>query len=135
MYIVCICDDVENTTRGKKYPILKEDPYIFNDTRYLIVNDINEEKWYKQNPNGIIRFLPVTDYWVEYLGNNSKLTKGKWYQILDRNNRFSFRDEHYYFLDDKDEVVGMFSYGNFRNVTNEKKREDKLKTILNDKSN
>jgi hypothetical protein len=133
MYIVCICDDVENTTRGKKYPILKEDPYTFNDTRYLIVNDINEEKWYKQTPNNIIRFLPVTDYWVEYLGNSSELTRGKWYQILDRNNRFSFKDEHYYFLNDKEVLVGMYSYGNFRNVTNEKKRDDKLKTILNDK--
>ncbi len=72
-------------------------------------------------------------YWVEYLGNRSELTSGKWYQILDRNNRFSFKDEHYYFLNDKEVLVGMYSHGNFRNVTNEKKRDDKLKTILNDK--
>ena len=43
MYIVCICDDVENTTRGKKYPILKEE--VFGPFSLVVIcNDASEMK-------------------------------------------------------------------------------------------
>jgi hypothetical protein len=70
----------------------------------------------------------VTDYWVEYTGSITGLTKGKWYQILDRGN-FSFSDEHYYFLDDNDKLVGIYSRDRFKNVTIQKKRLDRLNSL------
>lgn len=56
MNVTCINDYRLNKelTKGKAYKVLRLSTTITNDSRYLIVNNLGEERWYP-----VTRFSPV----------------------------------------------------------------------------
>lgn len=133
MTCVCIDDDVDGLTKGKHYEVISKSNNYGRCDRFLLRNDMNYDTWYDNRPYGIIKILLTTDTWVEYIGNDSQgMTKGKYYQLLDRDEDFDLTDEYYYFLNDFDYFVGYrrINYMNgdeiFRNtsVIRQKKLED-----------
>ena len=117
MKVVCIDTDVAGLTLGRYYDVISEDiqrsPSGFAEvfkhhSKFLLKNDLGEDKWYDHNPFGILKILPITDTLVEFLGESTTgLTKGKYYHLLDRNGYFSEDDETYYFMNDFNRFVGV----------------------------
>lgn len=107
MIVVCIDTDVIGLTLGSHYDVISEDE-VHRHSKFLLKNDLGENIWYDINPYGIIKILPLTDIFVEFLGESGNgLTNGNYYQLLDRNGYFTEDDETYYFMDDFNKFVGI----------------------------
>lgn len=105
MKVICIDTDVIGLTLGRHYDVISED---HRHSKFLLKNDLGENIWYDINPYGIIKILPLTDIFVEFLGESGNgLTNGNYYQLLDRNGYFTEDDETYYFMDDFNKFVGI----------------------------
>ena len=107
MKVICIDTDVVGLTLGRHYDVISKDE-VHRHSKFLLKNDLDENIWYDINPYGIIKILPLTDIFVEFLGESRNgLTKGNYYQILDRDGYFTEGDETYYFMDDFNKFVGI----------------------------
>ena len=103
--------------------------HVFNKKDLILIkNDFGNHIKHRLNEY-TITLLPPSDIWVEYVYDSKDgLTRGKYYNLLDRG-KASLHDEHYYFLDDYNRFVGAYSPNRFRDVSKIKLRDDRLKEI------
>lgn len=131
MKIVCVTK-TDGLTVGKDYDVLSTGPKPgskWTTIGYNIINDFGEEVWHEECPMGIIEVLSYTGEIVEYIGKPCDgITEGKSYYILNRDSRDS-QSGSYYFMNDKNEFVGISKrnyFGGAYNFTT-------AKTVLRDK--
>jgi len=133
--LICITD-IKGFTVGNEYEC--QFLYNVNLPNYERKTGLRlQEDWVQiKNDDGIevemilnehvIHFLPSSNIWVEYIGDYvDSLTKGKWYNLLERGN-ISLNDRHYYLLNDNNKFVGIYSGKNFKDVSKKKHRKDRL---------
>jgi hypothetical protein len=137
MRAVCIDNDVDGLTLGKYYDIIEQGSHpdsihTWYKDWFLIKNDSGEIKWYDRCPYGILKILPATNMWGEYIGQNTGgLTKGIQYNLLHKSDR-----EFYYFLDDNKKFVGIRQINyfggdpNFRVLEKDEVRDKNINDIL-----
>lgn len=124
--LICVSGE-PGFTIGKEYDY-EWISQSFNNHLILIKNDFGNHIKHRLNEY-TITLLPPSDIWVEYVYDSKDgLTRGKYYNLLDRG-KASLHDEHYYFLDDYNRFVGAYSPNRFRDVSKIKLRDDRLKEI------
>jgi hypothetical protein len=139
MRVVCI-GNVNALTIGKYYDVIQNGSnpnsnHLWYKDWFLLKNDNNDTLWYDRKTSGIIKILPLLDIWVKYIGDQTDgISYDSYYNLLDRGDN---GDEYYYFLNDKNEFVGIrkinFFGGknNFRIVDISEIRNEKINNLLN----
>ena len=133
MQVVYIDDKYKDLTKGKIYTVLGErkSPTSSIEDDYLIENDYDVEKWFGWF-GGVITFAELYNEYIRFIGDEyNGLTKGKVYQLCGRMST----QEYYYFVDDKNEFVGIPKRNYFGGAHYFEKfdRDDKIDLLLNER--